>query len=271
VVVDNDPLAGARAVVEGTSPFGRPCAYAHDPRPGLSAVRNTALRLARKAGAQWIAFVDDDEWPEAGWLGSLLTTAVDCGADVVTGPVRPVYDPAVPMWVRRGRFHQRRRYSHGSTLHYARTSNVLVRASLLGDDAFDQRFGRTGGEDTHLFERLVAEGRRIVWDDHAEVAERIPAERATVRWLLLREFRRGSTLARARHDVRPTTSRAVRTATGGAVRIAGGVLGLLPLLLLQGRAGTVRALRLSTYGAGLLLGRSARAQLVEYDNGWRPC
>ncbi|RZI88301.1 MAG: glycosyltransferase, partial [Microbacterium sp.] len=64
LVVDNDPDASARDLVEGLG-----VRYVHEPRPGIAAVRNRAIVEAGDATA--VVFIDDDEVPEPGWLKEL--------------------------------------------------------------------------------------------------------------------------------------------------------------------------------------------------------
>lgn len=270
VIVDNDPQGSARAVVGATRPLGRPGTYLVEPRPGLAAARNTSVRQALDLGATHVAFIDDDEVPEPGWLAGLLLAARRTGAGVVTGPVVPVYDARVPAWVRVGGFHQRPVPRDPDRLTYARTSSALVAAHLLADDPFDARYGLTGGEDTHLFMRLLRDGCRIVWEPTAVVHEAVPHERSHLSWLVAREFRRGSILARARFDVHGPGPRVLRTFAGGALRLAAGLAALLPSVLAAGRPGGARALRLAAYGAGLLVGRFPPLQVAAYGDRHLP-
>ena len=109
-----------------------------------------------------MAFVDDDEWPEPGWLSALLRTQREYGADIVAGPSVPIYEPPEVDWIVKGGFFERPRFATGTRLDNARTSNVLIASRVLEaiDPAFDDRFGMTGGEDTHFFARARRAGRR---------------------------------------------------------------------------------------------------------------
>ena len=67
LVVDNDPAASARAVVEAV---GRGAVrYVVEPEPGISAVRNRAME---EGGGGLLAYIDDDERPNETWLPDLL-------------------------------------------------------------------------------------------------------------------------------------------------------------------------------------------------------
>ena len=85
-MVDNDQSPSAQASVQALAaeaPF--PVIYVHEPEPGVANARNAALA---KAGGDFIAFLDDDEEAQAGWLAELLTVQARLDADVVFGPVR---------------------------------------------------------------------------------------------------------------------------------------------------------------------------------------
>jgi succinoglycan biosynthesis protein ExoM len=95
VIADNDAGESARAQVEGLRPtFPWPLHYVVEPERGLAAVRNRLLHAALDLKADWIAFLDDDETPAPDWLGALYRTAREHQADVVTGPLVPIRNPA---------------------------------------------------------------------------------------------------------------------------------------------------------------------------------
>jgi len=69
VVVDNAPTSDAlRPVVESQSGNGAEFRYCVEPRPGLSWARNAGIAAA---GSDIIAFLDDDDEPDAHWLAAL--------------------------------------------------------------------------------------------------------------------------------------------------------------------------------------------------------
>jgi hypothetical protein len=86
VVVDNAPTSDAlRQVIEG-QPAGRAeFRYAVEPRPGLSWARNAGVAAAK---GDIIAFLDDDEEPDAHWLtgiaeGFTRGTRIGCVSGIV--------------------------------------------------------------------------------------------------------------------------------------------------------------------------------------------
>lgn len=197
VVTDNDPGQSSAPALDYWGTHSRfPMIALHVPEPNIALARNACVQAAR---GDWIAFIDDDEWPEPRWVANLLSACRLFNADIAFGPVIPALSESAPAWVVEGRFFERPRHSTGTlaSLRDARTSNALVRRDLVRIDLpFDPDFGRTGGEDHILFRKLEARGARMVWADDAVVHESVPAERTTLKWLLLRSLRTGQVATR---------------------------------------------------------------------------
>src|SRR5262245_20764710 len=73
IVIDNEGAPNNEAITsefEKVSPFE--IAYWHEPRRGIAAARNAGMRMAIEFGADWIAFLDDDEVAEPDWLANLM-------------------------------------------------------------------------------------------------------------------------------------------------------------------------------------------------------
>lgn len=256
LVVDNDPAGSAEAVCAGWA--GRlpwPVRYLREPRRGVSHARNRAVQGAREAGAELLAFIDDDEVPQPAWLDELLRVQARHGADVVAGPVLQVFEGEVPEWVQRGRFFETRRMPTGTRKEDPGAGNVLVRLEALEgmDEPFDPRFSLTGGEDTHLFLRLARRGAVMVWADEAVALEWTPATRTRARWILQRVYRTANTWSACERELNPGAG-AVALRVGKAMaRIAFGVA-TLPVAWVRGRRGVVRSLWYVCWGAGNLTG-----------------
>lgn len=257
IVVDNDPGESARTVCESAG-LRWPLRYLVEPRRGIPYARNTAVAAAGEKGANFVAFVDDDEVPEPAWLWELLRVQRAHAADVVCGPAAPFFDGEVPGWVVRGGFFERARFPTGRSLEpaFVATNNVLVRSEVfqkLGEEPFDARFALSGGSDTHLFMRARKDGFTMVWADGAVVHDRIPASRANARWILRRAYRFGNTLSLCERDLEPSwRTRLLRVAKSGK-QISQGLLLLLASVFV-GRRALVGALRHLCRGAGMLAG-----------------
>lgn len=252
VVADNDCSAATEAqVAAAQSGLPWPLVYAPAPERGIAHARNAALDAAGPVDA--VAFLDDDEWPASGWLRELVGTWRSSGADVVTGPVLPVFEVPPPAWVVAGRFFERDRFATGTELHYARTSNVLISATVLATGLRFEQTASGGGEDTLFFERARAAGRRVVWADEGPVHELVPASRVRVRWLVARSYRYGLTRSDVLRRTGASPLRRARRVANGVLTTASGVL-LLVDAVVRGRAGLVAALQRASLGAGLVLG-----------------
>jgi succinoglycan biosynthesis protein ExoM len=265
VVADNDPAASAAATCDALRSVIRwPIEYVHEPRRGIPFARNACVNGARRVGAELLAFIDDDEVPEPAWLEQLLLVMRDTGAGIVTGPVLPAFEEAVPAWIERGGFLARDRHATGAHPARAVTGNVQLRTDLLASmpAPFDERKPLSGGTDTHLFRRLIKAGERIAWADEAIVHEYNPATRLTARWLVRRSFRVSSNWSSTELELHPGMRvRAARFAKA-LVRIGQGVA-LFPLGLVAGRHLLVRSGQFVATGAGFIAGMTGH-ELEEY-------
>jgi hypothetical protein len=233
LVVDNDPDAGALAVVEPW--VARGVRYVHEPRPGIAAARNAALTAADE---DLLVFIDDDEIPSDTWLATLVDCWRRFGSAAVTGPVVPSFDGDVDPWVLATEVFDRRRLTTGTELPGAATNNLLLDMRFVREHGlrFDERFGITGGSDSMLTNQLVDRGGVIRWCDEAEVVDVIPAARATRAWTMRRTVRTSNGWARIRIMLAPPgvvpalvrrTDLALRAAKLGVVGAAASVAGLV--------------------------------------------
>ena len=264
VIIENEAAGPGRGVCEDWQenlPF--PLHYETEPERGIPFARNKAIEVAKDA--EWIAFIDDDEWPSRHWLAELLATQAQTGADIVSGPVVPQYEPDVPSWVVRGGFHQRKRWPSGSAIIPMSTNNVLIRRSLLAkfEPAFDTRLAMVGGSDSHFFQRAMREGSKAVWCDEALVEESVPASRTTAGWICRRAYRSGANFAFTQFDVQPRLKAARNVGWRVCKHLGWGIVGL-PLTLWQGRAGVVSQLSHISRAGGILAGLCGH-QHAEYQ------
>jgi succinoglycan biosynthesis protein ExoM len=260
VVADNDAAGPRRNEVHA---FGRRWPgrvdYIVQPRRGIAQARNAAVS-AVGADVDAVAFIDDDEAPCPGWLEQLVATWRRTGCDVVTGPVLPELEGEPPRWMATGGFFDRPRYDDGTRIHYAWTSNVLVRRELftIADPPFDERLGLSGGEDTFFFRRAHLQGAVIMWADGARVIEYVPATRSRATWLLRREYRRGNTLSLVLVFLEgsPAARRAKRLGHA-VVAFTHGCL-LLVTTPVRGRIAIVAGAQRICFAGGLLAGMLGR-------------
>ena len=252
VVVDNDADRSAEAfITELASAYPFPLHYVHEPRRGIPYGRNTAV--AASGDVDFIAFLDDDEYAPPTWLGELLRVQAAHRADVVEGPALPDYEDGVPSWVIRGRFFERPRYETGAVRPSATTSNVLFARHVHDIGPFAEWMGLTGGDDTHFFTRARLEGCKIVWADDATVHEVIPVSRANARWLVRRQFRRGTTLSHCLRDLEDSPSRRVLRMGRAGIHVLEAIA-LLGTAVVHGRIGLVASAQRFALAAGIVAG-----------------
>lgn len=195
LVIDNDDTPSARSLTEAAaavSPF--PIRYIHAPARNISIARNAALAAAE---GDFLAFVDDDETVSPGWLTALFARAEGERGDVVFGPVVAAYPREAPRWIVEGDYHSVRPVLVNGRIETGYSGNALIRRGRPWDaERFLEALGRSGGEDTEFFDRLVRAGATLLYAPLAEAREGVPASRLTFRWLWMRRLRYGQTHAR---------------------------------------------------------------------------
>ena len=111
VVCDNDVEQSAASVVSAArNGAAIDIIYCSESRKNIALARNKALEHAR---GNFIAFIDDDEFPTDDWLEKLIAACDKYRADGVLGPVRPHFDSPPPSWIIRGRFCERPEHETG--------------------------------------------------------------------------------------------------------------------------------------------------------------
>jgi glycosyltransferase involved in cell wall biosynthesis len=192
VVVDNDCRESARHVVaELRDSTYIDIRYCVEPEQNIALARNRALQHTT---AEYVAFIDDDEFPTPVWLLNLLRTCKKHGVAGVLGPVRPFFDNPAPNWLLRSELCVRAEYATGRVLHWkqTRTGNVLFRREIIDavTTPFRPEFGN-GGEDQDFFRRMMHLGHEFVWCNEAAVYEFVPPDRRTRRFYFKRALLRG--------------------------------------------------------------------------------
>jgi len=192
VVVDNDYIGSAKSIIEDwRSRSLVSIDYYNEPQQNIALARNRALENAK---GNFIAFIDDDEYPVGNWLLNLYRAHKRLKADGILGPVVPYYETKPPKWVVRGKFYERSSPETASVLHWtkSRTGNVLLRKEIFDEkgNMFRPEFGM-GGEDRDFFRRMTAKGFHFVWCAEAPVYEVVTAERYKRSFMLRRALLRG--------------------------------------------------------------------------------
>jgi len=230
VVADNDSHESARdCVVEFAATSTVPTRYCPEPRQNIALARNKAVEHAT---GDFIAFIDDDEFPCRDWLQRLLNTCEQYGVDAVLGPVRPHFDEEPPPWIIRGGFCERPEYSTGRVIKWSegRAGNILLRREVLSvaSPPFDPAFNN-GGEDMEFLRCASARGAAFVWCNEAAVYETVPPSRWTRRHMFKRALLRGKNILK-----HPTRSRKLRLLATSTVAVPLYLLAL-PVMSLGGQ------------------------------------
>mgnify|MGYP000029132384 CR=1 FL=1 len=230
IVADNDTTPTGEDIVRNAGaglPF--PATYLFAPANNISVARNAILQAARTSGARYLAFLDDDETVDSAWLVTLLDAVRDSQCACAIGPVQADYHDTAPPWMRRGRMHDTvpklDPEGFAVTGYSCNTLIDLCHPALAGCE-FDPARGKTGGEDTAFFDRILRQGGRIAYAPQAIAYEVVPPERARLGWLLRRRFRMGQTHGDLMLRDAGPLRRAAQATTAGAKALACLALGL---------------------------------------------
>ncbi|HXP87601.1 MAG TPA: glycosyltransferase family 2 protein [Bryobacteraceae bacterium] len=192
VVVDNDRERSAEmTVTRFAAGSSIPAKYCVEPQQNIALARNRAIE---NCDGDYLAFIDDDEFPAPLWLVTLFKALQQHGVDGVLGPVKPHFDEQAPRWVVQGKFYDRPSYPTGFVIDWkkGRTGNVLLKMEVLrlAGERFRPQF-RTG-EDQDLFRRLIEKGHVFIWCAEAMAYETVPPVRWKRTFLLRRALLRGA-------------------------------------------------------------------------------
>ncbi len=190
VVVDNDPEHSAKDAVEAfIRQSSAHITFIHEPNPGVSNARNTALEHAR---GRFIAFLDDDMEACPKWLSYSLQAANDYQAGLVFGPVKAVMPKETDPYYEymSGAFDRIPYEQDGYIDRGVATGGCLIdrQCAPFPTPVFDPSFNQSGGEDDMFFRYLLRRGVKAYWTTDAKCLEHVPAKRATLSYVWKRNF-----------------------------------------------------------------------------------
>ncbi|MEH2491146.1 glycosyltransferase family 2 protein [Bradyrhizobium sp. AZCC 2230] len=199
-------------------------------RQGNCQAINAAFETAQALfpAATRFLMIDDDEIASPDWLELMVRTAEATGADIVGGPVLPVFDDDSQPWLARHPvFCPAYDYTGAVPLIYGCGNCLITRAAFdrLGSPAFDPRFNFLGGGDCDFFNRSRDAGLNFHWTAEAVITETVPQSRSNPAWIAKRSLRLG--VINYRVQVKAARSAAVR------MRLFAQALGRLPLSLVR--------------------------------------
>lgn len=165
------------------------------PERGISQARNALAEEALKLSGEFIAMLDDDEWPEPRWLEEFLRVQETTGADALHGAVKRAFDEKPSAWAASCEGVSEMHGQTGPVAMIESTSNIIMHRrvfEMIARPWFDPGFALTGGEDRDFFTRLKAKGAKYAWADGAVVYAHVPASRASLGWAIQRAYRVGN-------------------------------------------------------------------------------
>lgn len=165
--------------------------YFFEPRHGIPFSRNKVVDEALKGGATEVAFLDDDEEADSFWLFNLYAGFNFYKSDVIVGRHLTTYPKGTPDWAIHTGFFEVPRKCTGMRLGHASTANVLYSSKIFKEWnlKYNENLALTGGTDSLLAKEIVNKGGIIVYVDDAVVREEVPANRATLSWMVKRSYR----------------------------------------------------------------------------------
>jgi succinoglycan biosynthesis protein ExoM len=184
-VIGNEVREESRPIAEKHG-----AAYVCEPQLGIPFARNAAVEAALAWEADFVAFLDDDTWPEPDWLEKIVLTQKLTGATAVRGLRVMVYPDPLPAWIlkRRSKGMGRRAVvpiNEGG----AGCNNLLIDASVFRKGLrFDPRYRFSTGEDTMLAAKIVEQGGTLIATDFAVIHEEVVAERCTLQAQVMQQY-----------------------------------------------------------------------------------
>jgi succinoglycan biosynthesis protein ExoM len=163
----------------------------HDIVSGRNACLNAAC-------GDYIAFIDDDTYPDPDWLLYLHQEITSKDIAAVGGKTLAYFDDIPSASTKtlsdlscgaRSKFYNDFMPS---------TNNCLIKRAIVTENhySFNPLFSLSGGEDSEFFTRMKQDGLKLSFTDKAIVYEYFPRKRRKLSWYFLRFYRFGYTYAR---------------------------------------------------------------------------
>lgn len=273
IFVENDcGLSIKQTVDEFEKRTSWPAVALHETKLGISNARNRALDEAQAQGADWLAFIDDDEHVRHDWLRLLWAGAKEAGAQLAGGPVVPV---APAMGNNDSEADVLRYYERAEAIHNDRqiaamqsgkrfdlaTNNWIADLAALkrADLRFGTEFNQSGGEDTDLSRRAHKAGLTLAWVPSAVVTEEIPSARLKASFISERARAQSITKFELLRNERPR----VAFVSALAQIASKGVSGVLRIVLspVLGRYSYYRGIRALGIAQGFWAGLRGQGQI----------
>jgi len=195
LVADNDEARSAQDTVEELRRL-LPVSirYFCEPRRNIALARNKVIENVQ---GEYVALIDDDEFPTETWLLTLFNTCNEYKVDGVLGPVVRHFDETPPAWFKKSKIYDRESNPTGEVVRWedSRTGNALLRRRVVAADPAPFRPEFRAGEDQDFFRRKIEAGLRFIWSADAVVFETIPPARWKRSYILRKALIQGATAA----------------------------------------------------------------------------
>jgi succinoglycan biosynthesis protein ExoM len=203
LIVDNCPDGQVAAVCERLSP-AMPIGIdlVEESRRGLSFARSRAIEEALNRQADFIAFLDDDDFPQPDWLFHLLKRQAETQADIVASVFPPAINPDWPEWLKKSPLFDEPKDK--ATTKYGAPGDIGIGSTLISREIierlkargplFSSDFGKLGCEDADFFVRAGKLGATFSKAEKAIVRRSYQDQRLTLVGLLRDAFRIGNTV-----------------------------------------------------------------------------
>jgi GT2 family glycosyltransferase len=180
LVIDDGSRDQTQEVVQEVANFsGVAITYVYQKNNGHCAALNTGIKRTR---GEWLAFFDDDQWAEPGWLAELYRLAQEREVDCVGGAI--LIDLPESALLELGPRTRRllaeripgRKVKDAEIKEFIGSGNVLIRRAVFSRvGGFDPLFLRS--YDTDIFWRMEKTGFRLGYAPQAIIHHVIPTSR----------------------------------------------------------------------------------------------
>lgn len=232
VVVENEPARaeGAQVAAQFLASDRLQGLCVLEPRQGNCHAINAAFEtgLAAFPTAAHLLMIDDDEIASPDWLDLMIGAAESTAADVIGGPVWPVFDDAFKQDLQRHPAFRPAYEASGPVPIIYGSGNCLIARSVfaqVGVPAFDLRFNFLGGGDVDFFTRCRRAGLAFHWVAEAVISESVPESRTHPAWLAMRGLRIGA--------INYHIQRKAAWSVWSRIKLLAKVLALMPLSLFR--------------------------------------
>lgn len=143
---------------------------------------------------RYLLVMDDDEIATPGWLETLCRTAETLDADILGGPVLPVFAEGAPKRFMNHPIFKPVYEKTGIVPALFGSGSLLLRRHVLEAmerPYMDLRFNFIGGGDADFLMRAARKGFRLAWCEEAVIHETVPARRLEADWIRARSLRNG--------------------------------------------------------------------------------